>query len=253
MTADAMPAGKPYRAACSASSTTGGRSAALQGNADRAPGQFDSGVADTASNEPDEATKRKCQRVGALAYKIAAARNAGVNAATTFTEILGDTGNEINPPTVLALVKQLYGGFAKNMTPDGAAPAYYADCLVTADAKSIDGQSNIAAALAPFKTYTGEPLQKLLARQHIKVESIMVQAVKNLRVGDEKGDEIYLLVLRGRSPKSAPCGMHDFSQVDENVSEVIRRGPVFHQNKPTDLDLVMYWAATGKCNPEYRR
>jgi len=206
---------------------------------------------DTASNEPDEAIKRKCQRVGALAYKIAAARNAGVNASTTFTEALDDTGNEIDPPTVLALVKQLYSGFAKDMSPDGAGPAYYADCLVTADAKSIDGQSNIAAALAPFKTYTGEPLQKLLARQHIKVESIMVQPVKNLRDGDQKGDEIYSLVLRGRPPKSASCGMHDFSQVDENVSEVIRRGAGFRQDKPTDLDLVMYWAATGKCNPEY--
>ncbi|CAG4900330.1 hypothetical protein [Paraburkholderia saeva] len=205
----------------------------------------------TASNEPDEATKRKCQRVGALAYKIAAARNAGVNASTTFAETVDDTGNEIDPPTVAALVKQLYVGFAKDMTPDGAGSAYYVDCLVTADAKSIDGQSNIAAALAPFKTYTGEPVQKLLARQHIKVESIMVQPVTNLRDGDQKGDEIYSLVLRGRPPKSAPCGMHDFSQVDENVSEVIRRGAVFREDKPTDLDLVMYWAATGKCNPEY--
>jgi hypothetical protein len=75
--------------------------------------------------------------------------------------------------------------------------------------------------------------------------------VKNLCDEDQKGDEIYSLVLRGRPPKSAPCGIHDFSQVDENVSEVIRRGAGFRQDKPTDLDLVMYWAATGKCNPEY--
>jgi len=208
-------------------------------------------ASDTASNEPDETTKRKCQRIGALAYKVAAARNAGVNAATTISEAINDPDNEVDPPTVVALVKQLYIGFAKDMTPEGAGPAYYADCLVTADARSIDGQSNIAAALAPFRTYTGEPLQKVLARQHIKVESITVQAVKNLREGDQKGDEIYSLILRGRPPKSAPCGLHDFSQVEENVSEVIRRGAGFRQEKPTDLDLVMYWAATGKCNPEY--
>jgi hypothetical protein len=206
---------------------------------------------DTASNEPDEAIKRKCQRVGSLTYKIAAARNAGVNASTAFTKAIDDNGNEIDPPTVLALVKQLYNGVGKDMSPDGARSAYYADCLVTTGARSIDDPNNIAAALAPFKTYTAEPLQKLLARQHIKVESVTVQPVKNLRDGDQKGDEIYSLVLRGRPPKSAPCGMHDFSQVDENVSEVIRRGAGFRQDKPTDLDLVMYWAATGKCNPEY--
>jgi hypothetical protein len=206
---------------------------------------------DTASNEPDEALKRKCQRVGAVAYKIAAARNAGVNASTTFAESINDTGNGVDPSTVLALVKQLYSGFAKDMSPDGAGSTYYVDCLVTADAKSIVGQSNIAAALAPFKTYTGEPLQKLLGRQHIKVESIMVQQVKNLRDGDQKGDELYSLALRGRPPKSAPCGMHDFSKVDENVSEIVRRGSEFRQDKPTDLDLIVYWAATGKCNPEY--
>jgi hypothetical protein len=208
-------------------------------------------TSNTASDEPDEATKRKCSKVGGLAYTIAAARNAGVHAAATFAETVEDPNNEVEPPAVLALVKQLYIGFAKQMSPDGARAAYYVDCLVTADAKSINGQSNIAAALAPFKTYTGEPLQKVLARQHIKIESIMVQSVKPLRDVDQKGDEIYSLMLRGRPPKSAPCKMHDFSQVDENISEVIRRGVIFRQNKPTDLDLVMYWAATGKCNPEY--
>jgi hypothetical protein len=208
-------------------------------------------AAEMASDEPDDATKRKCQRIGALAYKIAAARNAGVGAETTFSETINDADNQIDGPTVLALVKQLYVGFAKSMTPDGAGPAYYTDCLVTADAKTIVGQSNIAAALAPFKTYTGEPLQKILSRQRIKIESVMVQPVKTLRDGDQKGDEIYSLVTRGRPPKSAPCGLHEFSQVDENVSEVIRRDAVFRQDKPTDLDLVMYWAATGKCNPEY--
>ena len=203
-----------------------------------------------AGNEPDAATKQKCQRIGSLAYKIAAARNAGVEATTTFAEAINDSDNMVDPPTVAGLVKQLYFGFAKGMSPDGAGSAYYVDCLVTADATSIDGQSNIAAALAPFKTYTGEPLQKLLARQHIKVKSIMVQPVKNLRDGDQKGDELYSLVLYGRPPKSAPCGMHDFSQVEENVSEAIKRGATFRQ-EPTDLDLVLYWAATGKCNPEY--
>ncbi|MFM0381574.1 hypothetical protein PQQ72_31640 [Paraburkholderia strydomiana] len=206
---------------------------------------------DTKSDEPDEATKLKCQRIGSLAYKIAAARNAGVAAETTFSETINDPDNEVDPPTVIALEKQLYIGFAKQMTPEGAGKAYYVDCLVTADSKSIDGQSNIAAALAPFKTYTGEPLQKVLARQHIKVESITVSAVKTLREGDQKGDEIYSLSLRGRPPKTAPCDLHNFSQVDENESEIIRRGSGFREEKPTDLDLVMYWAATGKCNPEY--
>jgi hypothetical protein len=208
-------------------------------------------ASDTDRDEPDEATKLKCQRIGSLAYKIAAARNAGVSASTTFSESINDPDNKVDPPTVFALEKQLYIGFAKEMTPEGAGKAYFVDCLVTADAKSIDGQSNIAAAVAPFKTFTGEPLQKVLGRQHIKVESITVTAVKKLREGDQKGDEIYSLNLRGRPPKTAPCNLHDFSQVDENVSEVIRRGGGFREEKPTDLDSVMYWAATGKCNPEY--
>jgi hypothetical protein len=204
-----------------------------------------------ADTEPDEASKARCRSVGAVAYKIAAARSAGVAAATTFSEILDGNNKGIDPHTVMALMKQLYIGFAKQMTPDGARSAYYVDCLATADAESIDGQSNIAAALAPFKTYTGEPLQKVLARQHITVAAITVQPVKMIRDGDQKGDEIYSLVLHGRPPKKAPCKLHDFSSEDENVSEVIRRGPNFRQEKPTDLDLVLYWAATGKCNPEY--
>ncbi|SAL52327.1 hypothetical protein [Caballeronia concitans] len=210
-----------------------------------------SSVSNTADTEPDDATKARCRRVGALAYKIAAARSAGVPAETTFNELLDGNGEGIDPPTVLTLMKQLYIGFAKQMAPDGARSAYYVDCLVMADAKSIDGQTNIATALAPFKTYTGEPLQKVLARQHITVAAITVQPVKTLREGDQKGDELYSLVLHGRPPKKAPCSLHDFSSVDENVSEVIRRGPSFRQDKPTDLDLVLYWAATGKCNPEY--
>ncbi|WP_087670576.1 hypothetical protein [Caballeronia humi] len=204
-----------------------------------------------ARDEPDEATKRRCSKVGGLAYTIAAARNAGVHAGATFAETVEDPNNEVEPPAVLALAKQLYVGFAKQTSPDGARAAYYVDCLVTADAKSINGQSNRAAALAPFKTFTGEPLQKVLARQNIMIESILVQSVNTLRDGDQKGDEIYSLMLRGRPSKSAFCKMHDFSQVDENISEVIRPGVIFRQDKPTDLDLVMYWAATGKCNPEY--
>ena len=60
-------------------------------------------ASETASDEPDEATKRKCQRVGALAYKIAAARTAGVSAETTFAEAIHDADSQIDPPTVLAL------------------------------------------------------------------------------------------------------------------------------------------------------
>lgn len=131
-----------------------------------------------ARDEPDEATERRCSKVGGLAYTIAAARNAGVHAGATFAETVEDPNNEVEPPAVLALAKQLYVGFAKQTSPDGARAAYYVDCLVTADAKSINGQSNIAAALAPFKTYTGEPPQKVLARQNIKIESILVQRTR---------------------------------------------------------------------------
>ena len=117
-------------------------------------------------------------------------------------------------------------------------------------------------AMAAFRTYNGQPLQKLLGAHGVTITSATPTLVSSLprtarKRGDQPGDIVWDVELHASRPR-LPCGLNeDFSTVDadrapvqgrgDTLFEVTQRGAVMPAN-PSDLrDAMTYWLAKGEC------
>ena len=116
------------------------------------------------------------------------------------------------------------------------------------------GVDSAAPVLQGFHTYNGKPLPELLKGLGLSITRLEVTPIESFGstdANDRAGDLVYTLVLSGQVHLNAPCRLAQLSHNENAMSpEFIRRGSAFPLVRPADDDAVIYWAATGSCQPE---
>ena len=119
-----------------------------------------------------------------------------------------------------------------------------------------------AVAMAAFRTYSGEPLPKLLSAHGVRILSATPTMLSSLpkyawHPGDQGGDIAWDVELHASAPR-LPCGLNQqFGTINaqkmpisghgDAIFEVTQRGAVLPSSASDLENPLVYWLAKGKC------